>query len=76
MNIDVTRESVLLSGKSYVNQALQPCPVTRKFAYFTRLALAVSQDTLKRPRGFVCDAHRVSDRVEKLAQPTAAKAIV
>ena len=25
-------------------------------------------------QGFVCDEHKVSDRVEKLAQPTAAKA--
>jgi hypothetical protein len=53
VNIDVTRERVLLSGESNVNQALQPCLVKRKLADFKPLALAASAYTEKRSQGSI-----------------------
>jgi hypothetical protein len=43
VKIDVTRETVVLAGESFVNQALQPCPVKRKLADFKRLAPVASE---------------------------------
>jgi hypothetical protein len=43
VKIDVIRETVLLSGDSLVNEALQAGLVKRRIANFKRLALAPSR---------------------------------
>ncbi len=83
MKRDWTRARVLLSGDSLVNPAQKTCLVKHKLADFKRLAVAARlsvyfDDELgekKHRQGFVCDEHKVSDRVEKPAQPTAASIV-
>jgi hypothetical protein len=58
VKIKLKGDAVILSGKSLVNQALQPGLVKRKLADFKRLAFAASPGTAKRSQGFISRSKR------------------